>query len=183
MNALNRTTESAKLKRDVRHITALFTCFSLLLLWAAWYASSLAPRMMESNYRSVKYGAEMQSALVSIYLDAVNAKEPNAADIARFEKNFSDQKRNITEEFEAEAVEDLAAEWSKFSSRPMTPTVDSFHRLSAAIERIVELNENAMYRKEDSAASIGKSVLFGGFLGLILAVIYSAQIVFRIGDE
>ena len=182
MNTTTGNCRSPELKTDIRHISALFTCFSLLLLWAAWYASSLAPRLMESNYRSVKYGSEMQSALVSIYLDAINAKEPNPEDIARFDKNFSDQSKNITEEFEAEAVQDLASEWTNFSKKPMTPTVESFHRLSAAIERIVTLNEKAMYQKEESAASIGKTVLFGGFLGLFLVVIYAAQITFKIKD-
>ena len=91
MNAARKIVQVTELERftdrgsDVKKITAIFSVFSLMLLAAAWYASSLAPRMMESNYRSVKYGAEMQAALVAIYLNAVNLKQPPAEQIERFD--------------------------------------------------------------------------------------------------
>ena len=167
---------------DVRKITAIFSVFSLLLLAAAWYASSLAPRMMESNYRSVKYGAEMQAALVAIYLSAVNLKQPPADQIERFDRNFFAESINITESQEPEAVKEVDRRWSEFKKLPMTPTIESFQGLSTAIERVVELNEAAMYRHEQTANSIGKTVIFGGLLGLGLAVLYSLQIAYSLKD-
>lgn len=182
MTAITPAPEASDPQRDVRRITWIFGCLSLLLLAAGWYASSLAPRMMEANYRSVKYAGEMQSALVAIYLDTVNLKEPDAAEIVRFDKNFRAETENITEDQEIEAVNEIDRRWSEFKKRPMTPNIEAFKGLSISIQRVVELNEAAMYKKEQAAASIGKTVLFGGLIVAAIAALYSLQIAYHLKD-
>ncbi len=61
----------------------------------------------------------------------------------------------------------------------MTPTIEALRELGVSIQRIVDLNEAAMYRKEQTALTLGKTVLFGGMLVFALVLMYSPQIAYR----
>ena len=163
-------------KRGIRTVILLFSVFSVLLLATAWYASSLAPRLMTRNYRTIKYTAEMQSALTAIYLAAANAKEPSPAELSRFEQNLASQKNNITENEEPESVASLEAQWSEFRKFQGSATIEAFQKLSKSLEKLAAINERAMFAYEERARTVSYSVLFGGVLGFVLVLIYALQI-------
>ncbi len=166
-------------RRSEYSIIMLFSTFSVLLLLVAWYASGLAPRMMERNYRSVKYSAEMQSALVKSYLSAVNGEELSPQETARFQESLNNAQQNLTEAGERELVSSLDTQWRAFRLAPATPTLESFQQLANSLEALSALNERSMKQFEERAVSLGKSVLFGGVLGFALVLVYSIQITLR----
>lgn len=163
-------------KNSILAVIVLFSSFSILLLATAWYASGLAPRLMERNYRTVKYAAQMQGALTAIYLDASNGKAPMPAEIERFDTNLAAEKLNITEVGEPETVASIEAQWSDFKKHPMTPTLEAFQKLIARLEELSAMNEKAMRAYEEQARTIGYGVLGGGMLGFALVFLYAVQV-------
>lgn len=162
--------------KGIRNVIILFSIFSLILLAVAWYASSLAPSLMLRNYRTVRYSAEMQSALTSIFLEATAGKLPQEAERHRFQINLDRQKENLTESGEPEITRLIEQQWRRFSDEPLSPSLETFQKLQSSLEKLKSINEASMYAYEDRALSIGKAVLAGGFLGFILVLTYSLQI-------
>jgi len=163
-------------QKDLLALIALFSAFSVLLLGAAYYASGLAARLMERNYRTVKYAAEMQGALSSMYLEASGGKEASENEIARFDKNLAAEKLNITEIGEPETVVSIERQWSDLRKYHMTPTRESYRELSRSLEELSSMNEKAMHAYEEQSRTLSKTILCGGVLGLVLVVLYAAQI-------
>ncbi|MFN8392378.1 MAG: hypothetical protein U0136_18940 [Bdellovibrionota bacterium] len=160
---------------NLKLVIVLFSIFSIALLAVAWYASGLAPRLMERNYRTVKYAAEMQRALTSFYLAVANAQEPRKEDISRFDLNLAAERNNITEVGEPEIVADLSVQWAEFRASKETPTLQSFERLSSTLNQLSEMNESAMLTYETQAKTLSYGVLVGGGIGFVLVFVYAVQ--------
>ena len=168
-------------QRGFGWIIFLFTVSTTILIGTAWYASGIAPDLMSRNYRSVQYAAQMESALVSIFLDEVNGQVPSPDDVARFDENLRLAKANITETNEGEAIEAVSAKWMAFRGKPISPSVEAFKSVASAIRGIVDLNEKAMLAFEKRAVEIRYAVLFGSLLPFFLVLVYAWEVtqVFR----
>ncbi len=165
-----------KQRRGFLWLTFIFSVFSVLLIGSAWYASGITPDLMQRNYRSIQYASAMESSLVAIFLDGVDGKLPATADLKRFEENLELERKNVTEDHEAEIVQSLADHWSTFRAKPVSPSIASFKAVSSAIDELVAVNEKAMLALEQRAISIRYSVIAGSVLGFVLVLLYAWQV-------
>lgn len=157
-------------------IVLLFCIYSLFLIWCTWYASSIAPAMLFRNYRTIQYVAQMEGALVSIFVGALGGKERDQTDIKHFEENLNLERQNITEPGEGELVDRLEARWKVFIANPATPSQESFQNVAHDLKELTTLNEKAMYAMEENVHSFRYTVLVGGLIGFFLFVVYAFTI-------
>jgi hypothetical protein len=150
--------------------------FSALMIFVAWYACSIAPRLMQQNYLSIQYAYKMESAFVSIYVAESGGKPLDKGEVALFDQNLSEAKENITEPGEAEILERLGTRWSNFKQKNMSPTLEEFQALLGVINELTGVNERGMYLLRDRAKQLGLSVVFVGVLGWALIMMYAAII-------
>ena len=172
-----------KQRKGFGWIIFLFSLTTAILIVTAWYASGIAPDLMSRNYRSVQYAAQMESALVAIFLDEVNGKTPSQDDVARFDDNLRLAKANITEPNESAAIEALGAKWMAFRGKPISPSVEAFKSVASAIRDVVDLNEKAMLAFEKRALEIRYGVLFGSLLPFFLVLLYAWEVTQAFGPK
>lgn len=124
------------------------TLFLLLLLVLSggvsiYYQLSLtnaSKNILRDNYESLEYGHAMQRQLDSI------PGFPQLA-IPRFEKLLRAQENNITENGEAEATKNIRSAFTTLENHPGDPA--SYQALRSGIDRILQLNMQAIERKNE----------------------------------
>lgn len=124
------------------------TLFLLLLLVLSggvsiYYQLSLtnaSKNILRDNYESLEYGHAMQRQLDSI------PEFPLMA-IPRFEKLLRAQENNITENGEAEATKNIRSAFTTLKNHPGDPA--SYQTLRSGIDRILQLNMQAIERKNE----------------------------------
>lgn len=124
------------------------TLFLLLLLVLSggvsiYYQLSLtnaSKNILRDNYESLEYGHAMQRQLDSI------PEFPLMA-IPRFEKLLRAQENNITEHGEAEATKNIRSAFTTLKNHPGDPA--SYQALRSGIDRILQLNMQAIERKNE----------------------------------
>ena len=162
-------------RRGFLWITSIFSVFSIAMIFTAWYASGITPALMQRNYRSVQYAAQMETALVSIFLESVDGKVASPDSVTRFDDNLLLAEKNETEVNEDQILQTLRAKWTAFRAKPVSPSVASFKEVATAIDALVEVNEKAMHAFEERATSLRYSVIAGSVLGFILVLLYAWQ--------
>ena len=172
-----------KRKKAFGWLIALFSVYSLLLMWGGWQASGIAPSLMSRNYQSVQYASRMESSLVAIYLDAVGGKVKPPGAVERFQDNLEQALRNITEDTEAEILQRLSERWTEFNGAPVTPTVESFRKVASVIEELTAVNERAMLSLQEKAKTLRYTLLAGGGMGFVIVLLYAVQIAVGATEE
>lgn len=157
-----------------RTIVLIFTVFSTLLIFLCWYATGIAPRLMHMNYLSIQYAAQMDSALISIYLAESSGSSPPSAEMQRFESNLTLEKQNITEPGETEIVDSIEDSWRIFKGNKISPSVSEYQSVSGHIKELIAINEKGMAQAVEHAKDLRLTVLTGGAIGLILCLLYAA---------
>ena len=123
--------------------------------------------ILEDNYRSVLAAQRMKDALEQI--------ERTGKGQDRFEGELKAQEDNITEPGERELTARLRAEWTAYrSDRARYPQVRD------AIQRILDLNQDAMVQKSDKARTTAESsrslLLFATLFGLAVGLFASVSL-------
>ena len=164
-------------------------------------------RILQDNYRSVLAAQRMKEALERIDSAALfriagraDKADPQAApNFRRFEEELGVQEKNLTEPGEAEATRQVRVEWTNYQSeyaafRALTDPAalreryfarmePSFVRAKAAVERILEINQDGMIRKSDQARRAADAsrnlLLFSTLLALTLGLLASISLTAR----
>lgn len=162
-----------KAKKILYGLIVGLSCFSALMIISAWYASSIAPKLMQRNYLSVQYAMQMERSFVSIFVAESGGAQLDNSQIQNFETNLNLAQNNITEDGEKTILLELDAKWKQFKNKTVTPTIDEFQKMLATINSLIQINEGGMYLFRDRAKSLGLTVVSFGVLGLALSVIYA----------
>lgn len=184
----------------------------LLALLAVRTTTSLgvgAEAILKENYRSVLAAQRMANAVsaldraVLISLTGRGGLDPAeiGRHIERFDSELAVEEGNITETGEREAVDELRQRWDGYRTRlselrgvdPAAAADRYFHTLALefvavrkAIERILDLNQDAMLRKSDlareQAARMGTVMVAASFAALLLGILLSSFITGRLAQ-
>ena len=163
-------------------IIAFYSVWSVALLTAAWYASGIAPNLMFSNYRSVQYASQMDTALISILLAELEGREPPEGEVAKFNGALKLANENVTEENEQEVLDKIQNEWTMFIKQPLSQPIVAYSAVSTAVQQLTLLNEAAMYRHEERSRELRLTVIAGGVIGLLLMFVYSVQLALAVDN-
>ncbi len=175
----------------------LAVALALLGLFSGFVTDRLgqeATRILDDNYRSVLAAQRMKEALERLDSQALVALAGRASDVAGlghhrrvFDEELKAEEENITEPGEAEAARRLRRSWTEYWAalqkyqRLEDPAArdgiyfgelaPGFHRIKAAAEEILHLNQDAMVRKSQQAerrASLFKTLIIAVVMVLAL---------------
>ena len=122
----------------------LFVVIVLFGVLGLFYINRLSVegrQVLQNNHESLVYGNKMLQALENIRTD----KDA----LALFQDNLKKQQGNITEVGEKEATDELARGFTALSVDPGDSTI--YPEIRRSIYQILELNENAILRKNEVA--------------------------------
>jgi signal transduction histidine kinase/HAMP domain-containing protein len=164
-------------------------------------------RILQDNYRSVLAAQRMKDALERIDSAALFrvAGRPDKSDAqapanARsFEEELAVQERNVTEAGEDEATRQVRAQWTVYRTelaafraltdpgtlreRYFARMEPAFARVKDAVERILEINQDAMIRRSDQARRTADAsrnlLLFSTLAALTLGLLASISLTSR----
>ncbi|MGE0519753.1 MAG: ATP-binding protein [Candidatus Binatia bacterium] len=163
--------------------------------------------ILHENYRSVLAAQRMAAALYdmdrAVLFYAVGRGAWDAARMdgaqARFESELAVELDNVTEPGEAEAAAALQARWRDYRARLdalralppaaaleqyFTSLEPAFTAVRAAVDRILELNQDAMVRKSERAAveaeQMGATILGASLLALLAGIALSVMLTDRL---
>lgn len=169
------------------------------VLYAAVHFGSAPSEILFENFRSFDAGRGMLHAVEAIDALKIGAQRHgealSRADVQpladAFERELRLQESNVTEHGEQEATADLRRLWTAYLGdldAMAAPGGSSLHHrrsmdLRAAIQRILQLNRDAMLRKGErarsQARSIGMALTGATAIALVLALLISATWVRR----
>jgi signal transduction histidine kinase len=182
----------------------------LVAILAVRTTSSLgvaAEAILEQNYRSVLAAQRMahhlealdRAALAHLVGRGVVAPDEIDHHIQRFVDEFAVEEGNVTEAGEQEAVRDLHERWTEYRERYAVlygltgqaasdyyfqSLAPSYLAVRRAIDRILDLNQDAMLRKSDRAREqaqrMGTMMLLASLTALVVGIVLSSLLTGRL---
>jgi PAS domain S-box-containing protein len=128
----------------------LFVVILLFGVLGLYYINRLSTEgrlVLQNNHKSLVYGNKMLQSLEDLH----NSKD--ALDL--FRENLKKQQGNITEVGEKEATDELAGNFSRLSVNPADSSI--YPEIRRSIYKILELNQDAILRKNDTAQKTAES--------------------------
>ena len=157
----------ARLYLSLGSLTALVFVLAAVSMTTIWQLRSEGRGLLKANYRSIEYMQDMLAVLES----------PDTVAADSLLKLVDLQRKNITEDNEAEATEELAANVQQWRiSKGDSASSGALHR---SIGAITELNRNAIVRRASAAEAKGENALVwisltGAFCAMIaLSMLFS----------
>ncbi len=157
----------ARLYLSLGSLTALVFVLAAVSMTTIWQLRSEGRGLLKANYRSIEYMQDMLAVLES----------PDTVAADSLVRLVDLQRKNITEDNEAEATEELAANVQQWRiSKGDSVSSGALHR---SIATITELNRNAIVRRASAAEAKGENALVwisltGAFCAMIaLSMLFS----------
>jgi len=149
----------AKLTLGIGFLFVVILIFGILGIVSISKLSSDADKILKSNYETLVYDNNMLKALDEL------PKNPKA--ITFFETNLVKQENNITEIGEGDATKLLRSNFEEIKQHPNDSI--SYKEIRQAIQVINTLNQNAIYRKNETAQKTATSAIF--WLTIIFSIL------------
>ncbi|MBL4676798.1 MAG: HAMP domain-containing protein [Mucilaginibacter sp.] len=158
-----------KLRLGFGFLFAVVIFFGALSLFYINQIAESSRVILKDNYETLSYVREMRKLLDQKQMPL------SEADISKFQLYLNDEKHNITEPGEGQAVQELDKAFKKLISSASAPASQIFflQEIKASLLQIEVLNMNAIVRKHEAAqASVKKATmlltLVGAFTFLVL---------------
>lgn len=148
-----------KLTIGISFLFIIILVFGILGIVSISKLSSDAKKILTNNYETLVYNNNMLKAL-----DELPESKTGFAD---FEKNLSSQEKNITEYGEEDATKSLRKNFEELKLQPNDSS--NYRELRQAIQRINNINQNAILRKNDTAQSTASTAIF--WLTIIFSIL------------
>lgn len=145
-----------RIRGDFFRLVAVFGVLGLILLGAVLLAGRVPTLMVRLNYDSIAWGREMQTAMNALrFLERVQDGERDVWR-QRFEDALQRAERNITEPEEPRALAGLRRAWLGFRELSADPerANAAYAALQQALDQLVGVNEQAMFRRLEQSALI-----------------------------
>lgn len=148
-----------KLTIGIGFLFIIILVFGILGIVSISKLSNDAKKILTNNYETLVYNNNMLKAL-----DELPESKTAFAD---FEKNLVDQEKNITEYGEEDATKSLRKNFEELKRQPNDSS--NYRELRQAIQRINNINQNAILRKNDVAQSTASTAIF--WLTIIFSIL------------
>jgi PAS domain S-box-containing protein len=136
-----------KLSLGLIFLFVVIVLFGVLGLYYINRLSTEGRQVLQNNHESLVYGNKMLQSLEDLH-NSDDAQE-------LFRDNLKKQQGNITEVGEKEATDELARNFSKLSANPADSGI--YPDIRRSIYKILELNQNAILRKNVTAQRTAES--------------------------
>lgn len=148
-----------KLTVGIGFLFIVILVFGILGIVSINKLSSDANKILTNNYETLVYNNNM--------LKALDELPDNKLGYDDFEKNLALQEKNITEYGEEDATKSLRKNFIELKLQPSDSS--NYREIRQAIQRINNINQNAILRKNDTAQSTASNAVF--WLTIIFSIL------------
>jgi len=139
-----------KLTVGIGFLFIVILVFGILGITSIYKLSNDTNKILTNNYETLVYNNNMLKALEEL--------PGNKIAYAEFEKNLAKQEKNITEYGEDDATKSLRKNFEELKLQPNDSS--NYREIRQAIQRINNINQNAILRKNDTAQSTASNAIF-----------------------
>ncbi|MFC4230974.1 ATP-binding protein [Parasediminibacterium paludis] len=139
-----------KLTVGIGFLFIVILVFGILGITSIYKLSTNTNKILTNNYETLVYNNNMLKALEEL--------PDNKTAYTEFENNLAKQENNITEYGEDEATKLLRKNFEELKLQPNDSS--NYREIRQAIQRINNMNQNAIMRKNDIAQSTASSAIF-----------------------
>ena len=140
----------AKLTLGIGFLFVVILVFGILGIVSISKLSSDADKILKNNYKTLVYNNNM--------LKALDELPKNKKAFVEFEINLNHQEENITELGEEEATNLLRTNFEELKKNPNDSS--NYRELRQGIQQINTINQNAILRKNETAAKTADTAIF-----------------------
>ena len=149
----------AKLTLGIGFLFIVILVFGILGIVSISKLSSDADKILKNNYKTLVFNNNM--------LKALDELPKNKKSFDEFEKNLNYQEENITELGEEEATNLLRSNFEELKRNPKDSS--NYRELRQGIQQINTINQNAILRKNETAAKTADTAIF--WLTIIFSIL------------
>jgi PAS domain S-box-containing protein len=139
-----------KLTVGIGFLFIVILVFGILGITSIYKLSTNTNKILTNNYETLVYNNNMLKALEEL--------PDNKTAYTEFENNLAKQENNITEYGEDEATKSLRKHFEELKLQPNDSS--NYREIRQAIQRINNMNQNAIMRKNDIAQSTASNAIF-----------------------
>jgi PAS domain S-box-containing protein len=139
-----------KLTVGIGFLFIVILVFGILGITSIYKLSTNTNKILTNNYETLVYNNNMLKALEEL--------PDNKTAYTEFENNLAKQENNITEYGEDEATKSLRKNFEELKLQPNDSS--NYREIRQAIQRINNMNQNAIMRKNDIAQSTASNAIF-----------------------
>lgn len=139
-----------KLTVGIGFLFIVILVFGILGITSIYKLSNDTNKILTNNYETLVYNNNMLKALEEL--------PGNKTAYTEFEKNLANQEKNITEYGEDDATKSLRKNFEELKLQPNDSS--NYREIRQAIQRINNINQNAILRKNDTAQSTASNAIF-----------------------
>jgi PAS domain S-box-containing protein len=139
-----------KLTVGIGFLFIVILVFGILGITSIYKLSTNTNKILTNNYETLVYNNNMLKALEEL--------PDNKTAYTEFENNLGKQENNITEYGEDEATKSLRKNFEELKLQPNDSS--NYREIRQAIQRINNMNQNAIMRKNDIAQSTASNAIF-----------------------
>lgn len=139
-----------KLTVGIGFLFIVILVFGILGITSIYKLSNDTNKILTNNYETLVYNNNMLKALEEL--------PGNKIAYTEFEKNLANQEKNITEYGEDDATKSLRKNFEELKLQPNDSS--NYREIRQAIQRINNINQNAILRKNDTAQSTASTAIF-----------------------
>ncbi len=139
-----------KLTVGIGFLFIVILIFGILGIASIHKLSNDTNKILTNNYETLVYNNNMLKALEEL--------PGNKTAYYEFENNLAKQEKNITEYGEDEATKSLRKNFNELKLQPNDSS--NYREIRQAIQRINNINQNAILRKNDTAQSTATNAIF-----------------------
>jgi NtrC-family two-component system sensor histidine kinase KinB len=174
------------LRSRIRNATLLLLAIAIamgaLAIPKVYRLSGAISDTLYRNYLSIEAAQHMHGALYAIQLAIRDGTLPSALphNALEFGRWIEIEEGDITEEGEAELAHEIHDRWRALHARlladPKTASPRDFDVLHQRLDRLIEINQAAMFRADSRASRLGTRLTYELVLGLGLLLVIGAAI-------
>jgi PAS domain S-box-containing protein len=139
-----------KLTVGIGFLFIVILVFGILGIASIYKLNNDTNKILTNNYETLVYNNNMLKALEDLPSNKIAYTE--------FEKNLANQEKNITEYGEDDATKSLRKNFEELKLQPSDSS--NYREIRLAIQRINNINQNAILRKNDTAQSTASNAIF-----------------------
>jgi len=179
-------TLKAKIFQSFLVIIAIYAFLGILLVVGVFFASGTTPKLLHMNYDSTAAADKMRRSWDALANLKQHTEHDREGWIREFETGLSFESGNITEIGEAEAFNAVKNIWNQNKLATQNASEKNFLEMHRQLDKIILLNESAMFRLAQWNEQLSHRVLWGAtfyfILTLILASVFARNIANRLSE-
>jgi len=161
-----------KIFRGFLAVVLGLTATIIMLLCAVYYTGGITPKLLERNYDSITYAANMKRAVSNLTLATSRQTIVSPFDVNSFNSNLKSAESNVTEPGEKEIIQTISSFWDNFQTK-LFSDARLADDLNHSLDSLIAVNEKGMFALADQARSLRLTVLASGIGLTVIALLYS----------